>query len=324
MIFLQTLYRVFFSLFDLKPLCEIYNSGNYTLLLTAHGVISILSPLLPVLFLVEIIRTLLYRRFRIEDYKMPFIIRVFNHLIGRLISISVIGFCIGLFENLAFFKTSITWYCFIYGYLIWELSHFTFHYFGHKVRILWCLHSIHHTPQSMNLSVAYTNFFLEGPYADFIRTSICILLGVNPILFVFIMSLDGIWSGFTHVGENIMKDGKMGFLQHIILTPSHHRVHHAKNPLYIDTNFCNLLNIWDKVFRTYQKEEKDIKIEYGITRNLNPNSFIDVYFGEFRSLWMDVKSAPGILNKVLYIMKPPGWKHKTKEKTFFEVKGNSI
>jgi hypothetical protein len=172
----------------------------------------------------------------------------------------------------------------------------------------------------MNLSVTYAHFFLEAPYADVIRTTICILLGVNPPLLFFIMIIDGMWGAFIHVGENIMHDGRMGFLGRVILTPSHHRVHHAKNPLYMDTNFCNLLNIWDRVFKTYQPEEKDTKIEYGITRTLNSRSFLDVYFGEFYYLAKDIRKAPGLKNKFLYIIMPPGWSHTGEHKTAAVVK----
>jgi hypothetical protein len=167
----------------------------------------------------------------------------------------------------------------------------------------------------MNLTVSYAHFFLEGPYADVIRTSICILLGVNPPLLFFIMFIDGTWGGFIHVGENILKNGRLGFLNRIILTPSHHRVHHAKNPLYMDTNFCNLLNIWDRVFGTFQPERNDVSVQYGITRKMNPNNFLDVYFGEIVYLVKDVIHAPGIKNKLLYIIMPPGWSHTGEHKT---------
>jgi hypothetical protein len=88
----------------------------------------------------------------------------------------------------------------------------------------------------------------------------------------------------------------------LILTPSHHRVHHARNPLYIDTNFCNLLNIWDRIFRTYQPEDHSLQIEYGVTRPVNPRSFVDLYFGEFVLLARDIAHAPGLKNKFLYFV----------------------
>ena len=160
----------------------------------------------------------------------------------------------------------------------------------------------------MNLSVTYAHFILEAPYADFIRTSICILLGVDPVMLFAIMFVDGTWGGFIHVGENFMKDARLGFLENLILTPAHHRVHHARNPLYMDTNFCNLLNVWDRIFKTYQNEQP-ISIEYGITRKINTRNFLDVYFGELYYLAKDIASAPGLKNKFLYIVMPPGWSH---------------
>jgi hypothetical protein len=129
------------------------------------------------------------------------------------------------------------------------------------------------------------------------------------------MFIDGTWGAFIHVGENLLKDGRLGFLNRILLTPSHHRVHHAKNPLYMDSNFCNLLNIWDKVFGTLRDEKTDIPPVYGITREMNPNNFLDAYFGEITSLWKDIRKAPGIKNKLLYVIMPPGWNHSGRHRT---------
>jgi hypothetical protein len=128
------------------------------------------------------------------------------------------------------------------------------------------------------------------------------------MLFV-IMFIDGFWGAFIHVGENLINDARFGLLGKMVLTPSFHRVHHARNPLYMDTNFCNLLNIWDRLFHTYQPEDRQIPIEYGITRAMKKNSFLDAYFGEIVLLAKDVAKAPGIKNKFLYMIMPPGWSH---------------
>ncbi|MGF6848326.1 sterol desaturase/sphingolipid hydroxylase (fatty acid hydroxylase superfamily) [Chitinophaga sp. W3I9] len=317
---IQTIFKEIIGFLGISQLIEVCKTGNYKVLLTLNGIFSVISPLVPFLLLLEIGRAIFYKKFKIEDYKMPFLIFVANRFISRFISIAAVAFCIGLLEKYALINTSLKWYWFIYGYVIWEFSHFIYHYYGHKVRLFWCLHSTHHAPQTMNLSVTYAHFFLEAPYADVIRTSICILMGVNPPLLFIIMFIDGTWGSFIHVGENLVKDGRLGFLNKIILTPSHHRVHHAKNPLYMDTNFCNLLNIWDKVFGTFQPEKRDMQIEYGISREMNPNNFLDVYFGELYGLWKDVRKAPGIKNKLLYIVMPPGWSHTGDHKTAKVVK----
>jgi sterol desaturase/sphingolipid hydroxylase (fatty acid hydroxylase superfamily) len=309
------LYDQLTRFFGIGPLIEMYKSGDYSSLHTLQGIQHVIGPVMPLLLVIEIIRAAFYKRFRVVHYKVQFFTYVFNAFIGRFISIAAVAFCIGLFEKYSIIKTSFTWYWLIYGYVAWELSHFVYHYLAHKVRLFWCLHSTHHAPQTMNLSVSYAHFFLEGPYADVIRTSICILLGVNPALLFFIMFIDGTYGGFIHIGENISKSGRLGFLSKFILTPSHHRVHHARNPLYMDTNFCNLLNIWDRMFGTYVDERKDVPIEYGITRKMNPNNFVDVYFGEFACLFRDVKKAPGLKNKFLYLLMPPGWSHTGEHKT---------
>jgi sterol desaturase/sphingolipid hydroxylase (fatty acid hydroxylase superfamily) len=311
----QVLYDEIISFSGLNPLLDMYHKGDYSSLSTVGGVLSAASPVIPLLLLIEIIRASVYKRFRIEDYRMPFFIFVANRFLGRFISIAAIGFCIGLFSRWGLLKTGFTWYWFLYAYIVWELAHFVYHYLGHKVRLFWCLHSTHHAPQAMNLSVTYTHFFLEAPYADVIRTSICILAGVNPPLLFLIMAIDGTWGAFIHVGENILPDARLGWLGKVILTPSHHRVHHARNPLYIDTNFCNLLNVWDRVFRTYQPEDRSVRIEYGIRRPLKQGSFWDHYFGEFYYLGRDIIRAGRWRDRLLYIIMPPGWSPSGDHKT---------
>ncbi|HWB25398.1 MAG TPA: sterol desaturase family protein [Chitinophagaceae bacterium] len=316
------LFNIFTSLYNhiigflgIGPLLDMYRSGDYSSLRTLQGIENAIGPVIPFLLIIEIIRAAFYKRFKVIHYKVQFLTYVFNAFAGQFIRIAAVAFCIGLFEKYSIFKSSFTWYWLIYGYIIWEFSHFIYHFLAHKVRILWCLHSTHHAPQAMNLSVTYAHFILEGPYADVIRTSICILLGVNPALLFFIMFIDGTWGAFIHIGENVLKDGRLGFLNRIILTPSHHRVHHARNPAYMDTNFCNLLNIWDRVFGTLVDEQREIPVEYGITRKMNANNFWDVYFGEIIALGKDVYHAPGIKNKFLYIIMPPGWSHTGEHKT---------
>ena len=306
--------------FSLDDVIKIIKSGDYRTLLTFKGFTSVVGPLFPIVLVLEILVGLISRKFKAVNYKVPFFSYMLNLVVGKFISIAAIVFCIGLFEKYAIIKIGFTWYWFIYGYIVWELGHFFYHYFGHKVRLFWCLHSTHHAPQTMNLSVSYAHFFLEGPYADVIRTTTCILLGVPPLMLVAIMFIDGFWGGFIHIGEGMVKDSRLGPLENVILTPSHHRVHHGRNPIYMDTNFCNLLPIWDRVFRTYQPERRDIPVEYGITRKMIPNSFMDAYFGEFILLAKDVARAPGIKNKLLYIIMPPGWSHTGEHKTAHKVR----
>lgn len=316
----NTLYNELISFLGINAWLQMFKSGDYSSLATLDGFTSAMGPLIPFLLIIELIRGIIYKRFAGGVYKVNFFIYVFNDFIGKYISIGATIFFTGVFEKYAPFTTTFTWYWLIYAYIVWELSHFVYHYLGHKIRLFWCLHSTHHAPDAMNLSVTYAHFFLEGAYASMIRTSICIILGVNPVMLGFIMFIDGTWGALIHVGENLLKNARLGFLEKLILTPSHHRVHHARNPLYMDTNFCNLLNIWDRVFGTLRHEREDMPPEYGITRPMNPHNFWDAYFGEIICLAKDVYHAPGIKNKIAYIFMAPGWSHTGDHKTAKIVK----
>ncbi|MEP6899154.1 MAG: sterol desaturase family protein [Rhodanobacter sp.] len=301
--------------FGIESLLQIIAAGDYRALLTVDGFAALLNPLIPPLLLFELLRSIALKTFKREDYQVPLLIMVANRFIGNFISIAMVGLCIGLFQRFAPFQAGLSWYGLPYGYLAWEFSHFVYHYLAHKVRLLWCLHSTHHAPVAMNLTVNYAHIFLEGVYADFVRTSICMLAGVSPPLLILIMIIDGFWGQFIHVSDSVLRNGRLGVLGKVMLTPSHHRVHHARNVLYMDTNFCNLLNVWDRVFRTYQEERDDLTIEYGITRPLKPYSMLDAYLGEFYLLGRDVVRAPGLHNKLLYLLMPPGWSHDGQHKT---------
>lgn len=301
--------------FGLGALLQLLAERGYRALLSADGAAALLYPVIPVLLVYELVRTIAQRRFKLQDYKLPFLCLLTNRLIATFLSFGVVVLCIGLFQPYAPFQVGISPLGLVYGYLVWEFAHFVYHYLAHKVRLLWCLHSTHHAPVAMNLSVNYAHVFLEAPYADLVRTSLCILVGVEPPLLLLIMFVDGLWGQFIHLGEHALKDGRLGLLHRFILTPAHHRVHHARNAVYMDTNFCNLLNLWDRAFGTYQPQREDVRIEYGITRPMKPGSFIDGYFGEFHALWRDVVAAPGWKNKLAYLVMPPGWSHDGRHQT---------
>lgn len=257
-------------------------------------------------------------------YKSNFLAKVFNEYLSKAIIIFVYALWMPYFQKFALFTIGNQWYWWIYAYLIWELSYWVWHFAAHRMRLFWCLHSPHHAPSEMNLTVAWVHFFAEGYYTAFIQLPILMFLGVQPAMVLIILVIDGTWGTFIHAGERSFKNGRFGILQHLLITPSHHRVHHAKNPLYIDTNFCVLLPFWDWLFGTLQPERKEVKIEYGITRELDVTDFIDFYFGECILLFKDVKKANGLRNKLLYIFMPPGWSPDSKEHMAVTIRGEYL
>jgi sterol desaturase/sphingolipid hydroxylase (fatty acid hydroxylase superfamily) len=296
--------------FGIGGILKIMESGDYRSLLTYEGVTSVIGPVLPILLVIELVRGLVYRKFDIGAYRIPFLTYLFNSFLGRFISFGMVLVCIGLFERHAPFTLPMNAWGFLVGYVAWEFAHFIYHFLAHKVRLFWCLHSTHHAPEHMNLFVSHAHFFLEAPYADVIRTTICILLGVPPPMLFVIMFIDGTWGSFIHLGDSIMRKADLGVV--------------ARNVEYMDMNYCNLLNVWDRVFGTYQPELPHVAPEYGITRKMKPNSFLDAYFGEIVELARDVWKAPGLRNKLMYIFMPPGWSHTGDHRTAKALKMKSL
>lgn len=271
---------------------------------------------------------ILYRKFSeslfikefFRRYKSNFLAKVFNEYLSKLIIIFVYIEMMQYFKKFALFTIERNWLGWIYAYLIWELSYWIWHYAAHRVRLFWCLHSPHHAPAEMNLTVAWVHFFAEGYYTAAVQVPILMILGVQPEMVAIILVIDGTWGTFIHAGENAFKNGKLGILEKFLITPSHHRVHHAKNPLYMDTNFCVLLPFWDWLFGTLQNEKEEVKIEYGITREMNVTNFIDFYFGECICLYKDFRNTQGFRNKIALLLMPPGWTPESNEKTAIKVR----
>lgn len=242
-----------------------------------------------------------------KTFKPTFLSSFVGLFIPVLIKLDVFQMVTPFFNKFSLFIINREWYSWVYAYLVWELSTWVWHYVFHRVRFFWCFHSPHHAPDDLTITTAWVHFFAEGYITTFMQWIILSLAGVPPEMLIPIFAIEVGWGTFIHAGERSLKNGRLGFLKNFLITPSHHRVHHAKNPLYMDTNFCTFLPFWDWLFGTLQPLRDEVKIEYGITRKMDVTNFMDFYFGEFRLLLQDIKNTNGIKNKILYLVKAPGW-----------------
>lgn len=287
-------------------------------LLTLQGIEALISPIFPLLLVFEILVIGWLYRGRVTQfggaYKLPVLMYILNAVIAALININIFIWTQQHFSALAPYTVPMRIRWFIYAYVVWELSHYIYHWSCHKVRLLWVLHAPHHAPTTMNIGVIYAANFLQGTYAGFVRTAICSLLGVPIDMLILCMVIDTCWGSLIHFSEELWPSGKFGFfLDKLIMTPSDHRVHHASNREYIDTNYCNTLPLWDKLFGTLKRVTQSEKIKYGLTRPQKPNSLVDAYFGDIYLLWRDLKKARSWKDRLLYFLMPPGW-HPTYER----------
>jgi sterol desaturase/sphingolipid hydroxylase (fatty acid hydroxylase superfamily) len=203
----------------------------------------------------------------------------------------------------------------IYGLLVYEMCYWLQHWLAHKVRLLWCLHSPHHAPQSMNMFVGFNHSFLETLfYMPFTLGFVPAVLGVHPAVIAVLTFVDIIWGNTIHVSDNVVAR-RWGLLERFMQTPSYHRVHHARNTRYMDTNYNSITLLGDWLMGTLQPLDDREPVEFGITRDVNTASFLDVHFGEFALLWRDLCSARSTREVLSYMLRPPGWSPEGKQHT---------
>lgn len=192
--------------------------------------------------------------------------------------------------------------------LLEDFMYYWLHRFDHEIRLFWAVHVTHHSSELMNFTVGFRSSVFQ-PLYRFIYFIPIALLGFNPLDLLFVYSATQIWGIFVHT-EYIHK---MGWLEYVLVTPSHHRVHHGSNPKYLDKNMGMFLILWDKLFGTFQ-EELDPKtyapIQYGLTKNLENPGPIKVVFHEWQQIWKDCTQAGiSFSDRIQYLLGAPGWSH---------------
>ncbi len=194
-----------------------------------------------------------------------------------------------------------------------DLAFYTHHRSCHQVRLFWCGHVNHHSSVEYNLATALRQGWGELTH-KYIWWTWLPLLGFHPIFILMQMSISLIYQFWLHT-ETIKR---MGFLEWFMNTPSHHRVHHGTNVLYLDRNHAGIFIIWDRLFGTFEKENE--KAVYGLTTNIHTYNLIKIASHEYIALARDVIKAPGILNKLKYMFMPPGWSHDGSTKTAVQLR----
>lgn len=211
-----------------------------------------------------------------------------------------------VYDNFRLFTIPVAWWSFILLFFADDFSYYWFHRISHECRLFWASHVVHHSSQHYNLSTALRQTWSGGFYS-FVFWLWLPLLGFHPGMIVFQMSVSLLYQFWIHT-EAIDKMPR--WFEAVMNTPSHHRVHHGSNPLYLDRNHAGILIIWDKLFGTFQPEIKEEKVVYGLVKNINTYNPIKIAFMEWMYMFKDAFAVKkGILNRLNYIIKPPGWRH---------------
>ena len=229
-----------------------------------------------------------------------------NVFIGLVSKLFVFAALYYVYENFRVFTIPITWWSFIILIFLDDFSYYWFHRTSHENRFFWASHVVHHSSKHYNLSTALRQTW-TGSFYSFIFWLWLPLIGFHPGIIIFQMSISLLYQFWIHT-ELIQKTPK--WIEFFFNTPSHHRVHHGSNPIYLDRNHAGILIIWDKLFGTFQPELKSEKVKYGLVVNIKTYNPIFIAFNEWGALFKDLNTKNiSVKNRIRYLYKPPGWKH---------------
>ncbi len=195
-----------------------------------------------------------------------------------------------------------TWWVWVVLFFADDLSFYWHHRLSHEVRILWAAHVNHHSSVNLNYSTALRQSWTELFHKYFFWLWLP-LVGFQPWMILVMMSFSLIFQFLQHT----RLVGKLGPIEWIFNTPSHHRVHHASNVRYMDRNHAGMLIVWDRLFGTFQEELDEDEPIYGITTNIDTYNPIKIATHEYGSIWQDLKKMPTVKDKVKLLLYPPGW-----------------
>lgn len=185
------------------------------------------------------------------------------------------------------------------------------HRVDHYCRLFWAVHVTHHSSEEFNLTVGFRSSVFQ-PLYRFIYFIPLAFFGYKGIDIMFAYSATQIVGILVHT-QTVRR---LGWLEYIIVTPSHHRVHHGSNARYLDKNMGMFLIVWDKLFGTFQAELDEEPVRYGLTTNLESKHPLHVVFHEWKNIFKDVLNPQLPLRaKFMYVFGPPGWSHDGSRKT---------
>lgn len=187
-----------------------------------------------------------------------------------------------------------------------DLAFYFEHRIDHYCRLFWAVHVTHHSSEEFNLTTGFRSSVFQPVYR-FIYFIPIALMGFHPLDIVFMYSLTQTYGILVHT-QYIKKMPR--WFEAVFVSPSHHRVHHASNTIYLDKNMGMCLIIWDKLFGTFQEEIKDEPVKYGLTKPVeNLHHPINIVFHEWKNIGKDLQKKTSFFNKLKYIFMPPGWSH---------------
>jgi sterol desaturase/sphingolipid hydroxylase (fatty acid hydroxylase superfamily) len=191
------------------------------------------------------------------------------------------------------------WWAWVLAFFADDFSYYWFHRTSHECRFFWASHVVHHSSQHYNLSTALRQTW-TGSFFGFVFWLWMPLLGFQPIMIFTMQAVSLLYQFWIHT-ELV---NRLGPLELVMNTPSHHRVHHATNPQYIDRNHAGILIIWDRMFGSFEPEVEHCN--YGLTSNINSFNPLRIAFHEWIAIGHDVRHAATWRERWIAVFGNPG------------------
>ncbi|MEO1136319.1 MAG: sterol desaturase family protein [Pseudomonadota bacterium] len=195
------------------------------------------------------------------------------------------------------------WWAVLLCFVLDDLRYYWWHRISHERRWFWASHVVHHSSQHYNLTTALRQTWTGQILAAILFKTPLVFLGFHPAMVAFVGAVNLLYQFWIHT-ELI---NRMGPFEWVFNTPSHHRVHHATNPRYLDANYAGTLIIWDRMFGTFIEEDRAEKPRYGIIKNLGTFNPLVISFHEWLGILRDVLKAKSLKEVAGYTFGPPGW-----------------
>lgn len=214
------------------------------------------------------------------------------------------------------------WWAFVICFVLDDLRFYWSHRTQHRSRWFWAAHVVHHSSEYYNFSTA-----LRQPWTGQITGLVLLAvplayIGFHPALIAFSASLNLFYQFFLHT-ESVSR--LPAWIEAVFNTPSHHRVHHARNPRYLDANYAGTLIIWDRLFGTFVPELDRDKPVFGLVKNIDTYNPLTVALGEYWGIAKDIaKPGATLLDRVRYIFAPPGFSHDKSRKDSHTIKADYL
>jgi sterol desaturase/sphingolipid hydroxylase (fatty acid hydroxylase superfamily) len=254
------------------------------------------------LIFVELFVSRLLRRpyYRLNDTVNDLSCGIASEVFGLFSRLFTFGTYVYLFEHFAVQRIpESSWPAWIAAFVLYDHQYYWFHRWAHRANAPWAAHVVHHQSEEYNLAVALRQSSFQGLFSFWFYLPMA-LLGFSPVMLATVSSINLLYQFWVHT--RLIR--RLGPLEWVFNAPAHHRVHHGRNPKYLDKNYAGVFIVWDRLYGTFQDEEEEVV--YGVTEPLNDWNPVWANFKTWRDIARSVRGARWYEKIQVWFM-PPGW-----------------